>query len=292
MPFVKRQQYNKSPEIIAFNNGNYFTKSITLENKNVPLDDNDSRTIPAGTIISEIEGTYRFLPRVKTTQNVATDATELNVSNPFSLKAGDDLYVVLPYEIVTVGTAASTDDVMTVTINGDIVVTAKATADEDSDKAATANFLASKINNNFQASHHVTAFSDGVDKVWVMANNIFSRPSIAVDNAGTGTLSVGDANVYLNTTSIGTVSSIDRVNEKVIIESQSGLSNIIPSGVAIGVRDAKVLGLICHDYDMTDKYVQNFGLLTKSNGVFKNRLPYLDTDVEYQLSEIVFGEKF
>jgi len=294
MPFVKRQQYNKSPEIVAFNNGNYFTRSITLENKNVPLDDNDARTVPAGAIISEVNGNYRFLPRVKTTQNIATDATELNVSNPFSLKSGDVLDVVLPYEIILVDTAAATDDAITVTVNSDIVVNMTSTADQNVDKAKTADFIASGINNNLQASRHVTAYSDGIDSVWVTAKSIFNRPSISASNAGTGILSLvrNSGDVYLQNTSIGTITAIDRVNGTLTIASQSGLSNVVPSNMPIGVRDANILGLICHDYDMTDKYVQNFGLLTQSNGVFKNRMPYLDNDVEYQLSQIVFGEKF
>lgn len=294
MPFVKRQQYKKSPEIVAFNNGNYFTRSITLENKNVPLDDNDARTVPAGAIISEVNNNYRFLPRVNTTQNIATGATQLNVSNPFSLKIGDVLDVVLPYEIIEVGTAGSTGDTVTVTVNSDIVVTAYVTADENGDKVKNADLIASQINSNLQASRHVSAYSDGVDSVWVTAKNIFDRPSIAVSTSGVGVFNLirNSGSIYLQTTSIGAITAIDRVNGTVTIDAPSGLSNIVPSDMPIGVRDANILGLICNDYDMTDKYVQNFALLTQSNGVYKNRLPYLDDDVESQLSQIVFGEKF
>ena len=292
MPYKNVKRYTRSPAILAHNNANYFTKSITLENTNVPLDDNDERTIPSGAIVSKVDGKYRFLPRVKSRNSIGTGNAEVDVTNPFSLMKNDKLYVVMPYEAISVDTAGADSDTLTITLDDDIQVEVNVTSTEANDKGKQADLIAKTVNNDLQASQKVHAVSDENDTVWILQNNIFDRSTLATSASGSIIVSFvrNSGNLRLNNTAIGTVSSIDRVNQKVTLTSNAGLS--VPADVSIGVRNAEMIGVIVEDYDMTIANVQNLAPCTHSMGIYKNRLPHYDEDVDYQLENITFGNKF
>lgn len=289
MTFKSQQSYNTPPSILAFSCGNFYGRNATVSNEKVQIGKNDERNVPAGAVVcTDASGMVRFLPRVKATEKVTTVDATFPVSNPYAVAPGDVLEIVLPYSIVTVS-AFGAGNTVTVAVDGNVV--SLDTVAEDTDNAGVASRLATLINADRAANKLVSAVANG-DEVYVIGNSILSSHDIAVtSNLTTLTLShaTGDK-LTKESTAVGTVSSVDRVNGTITLTATSAVEFI--QDVPVGVKVNKIHGISEHTHNMTVKSMLHLSLLTDSEGVYEQRLPYFDSDIADELPGIRFDTKF
>jgi hypothetical protein len=287
---VRRKEYNQSPSLLVFNDGNFYGRSITVDRTKIALDENDERSVPAGSIIcKDTTDSWRFLARTKLKSAVAANNTSiLSISNPAFFAPLDVLYAVLPYSTVTVSGYSGTTqgETIGVTING--VTVSVTEEDEDTNNAGVATKLANAINNNRAMHKLVNAVAENA-VVYVMGNSIVDFHNIAVvtDTTLTATLAHDNSGkLQTETTAVGTVAAVDRPNNEITLQSNAAIG--VPEGMPIGIMVQEMIGLIVLDYNMSEINNFNYAPLTASNGVYAKRMPYLDADIEDELCDIKF----
>lgn len=286
MTYKKVQNYKTPPSILAFSNGNFYGESITISNEKLQLDEDGERNLPNGVVVvKDTADKIRFLPRVKATEKITTSDSVLNVTEPFAISVGDELEIVLPYSVATVSGFTAGETVSLSVNEQSVSVVAEAV---DADNSGVATKLKNEINSNRSVNNQVSAVSNGAE-IYILGANITATHDIAVTSDVSLTLTLSHATngkLTKESTSVGTVSSVDRANNTITLDANSAVEFI--QDVPIGVVIKEIRGIIEHEYNMTDMTKHNFSLLTQSNGVFSNRMPYVDSDVKSELSGIRF----
>lgn len=287
MSYIQRSNYKQDKQIFIYPTVNETTRNVVIENTNVQLNSDGEREVPPGMFLSLVGSTVRHLPRLTLTTATGTGSTSVVGTPVFQFTAGDVLYVVEPYAIVTQGGTLAAADTVTVTIENHAVVSTAT----GSSLATNASLIAANINADAYLSQIVKAIASSTS-VYVYAKNGISTYTIAVaDSSGDLTTAISGSLTKLAIGSaVGTVSTVDTATNTITLTGNASV--VLPVGTHVGVKTNQIYGLDPLSRDMTEQNKLNIACFTSSTGVMENNLPYIDDDVKRRFPKMNFQTLF
>lgn len=283
MPFFNQSQvFLTDKAILAFTEGNIANISATVTDQFIGLNSENRRTVPEGLFVAEVGNVVRFLPRAKVKVATSTSSPIVNMSPYNIFVPGDILHVNDPYVILTV-TASAATQTQTITVSGR---TATATVTTNN-TTTSASEIALAINSAAYVQEIVYALSVN-NLVYIFAKDGITN--IPITEGGTVTATLSGAILATNTTSIGTIQSINPITGDVTLSANSSV--VLPVGTGIGVHINKILGLHVHSVDFDIATAKDLALYTQAAGVRIQYLPYYDGLIKTVFPKMLFSDKF
>lgn len=232
--FTRYRQYESEGQVFHVPHGIRTTRSAKIYKKYVSINKSSNFELPPGMFIARAKDAngdvvFRPLPQATVTTASTTSSTRFKVKMPYMFVAGDVLKVIEPYGTLTVASTA----LGTLTTAGGQVYSYTPTGASTAAEAATK--WVDYLNNTALANEYRFVANGAI--ITAFENNL-NRTSTLTPTGGLGTTALTTA---LDTTTVGTVASIDPDTEEVVLAANAAVA--VPVGYVVGVQVDDIYGI-------------------------------------------------